>query len=230
MFRKQILTILAAVMLFAAANVQAVNKAFTESGQIVDGEVWDEVWIYGNDTVVDMLGGSVLDHISSYDFSTLNMTGGDSLGVYAFDNSIANISSGILYSIGAQDYATVNFSSNAETKGIGAQSFGTVNVTGGAVEHVGASESGTVNLYGGIITDYLGASDFAIVNIYGYGFHYDTLAGNLDGGQLTGFWLDETTFTIDLYGIETYSHINLIPEPNSLLLLLFGSFLLRRNR
>lgn len=227
---KRALFIVLAVV-FATVKVYALeDKIFTSSGQILPGEEWENVYIYNDDTIVDMLGGTVLDYIATYDSSNLNVTGGDVMGIYAFDNSVATVSGGGLWGIHALDYATVNFSGNAETKGLGAESFGTVNMIGGIVEHIGASESGKVNLYGGTVTDFLGASDFAIVNIYGYDFTYDPMGGDLDGGQLTGFWLDSTPFTIDLYGVETYSHINLIPEPGSLILFLIGSLFLRRRR
>ncbi len=101
---------------------------------------------------------------------------------------------------------------------------------GGTAEYLGAIDSGTVNIYGGLITESLGAWNDAVVNIYGYDFNYDPMGGSRDGGQLTGFWLDSTAFIIDLYGTDTYSHINLIPEPCSLLLLALGCLFLKRKK
>ncbi len=57
------------------AQAQAADKTFTESGEIVDGEEWWEVYIYNDDTIVGMSGG-VADFIHVFDSSTLNVTGG----------------------------------------------------------------------------------------------------------------------------------------------------------
>ena len=73
-------------------------------------------------------------------------------------------------------------------------------------------------------------------NIYGYGFQYNPLTGDYGGGQLTGFWMDDTPFSIDLWYssypgapiIDTYAHIVLIPEPATLLLLGSGGLFLRK--
>ena len=114
----------------------------------------------------------------------------------------------------------------------------TVDMFGGNVGLIEAWNYSTVNLYGGIISDYLLAygDDSLTVNIYGYGFEYDPLAGDYRGGQLTGFWLDDTPFSIDLYYddtpggaiIDTYPHIVLIPEPTTILLLTLGGLILKK--
>jgi hypothetical protein len=109
----------------------------------------------------------------------------------------------------------------------------TVDMFGGNVGLIEAWNYSTVNLYGGIISDYLLAT--STVNIYGYGFDYDPIAGNDRGGQLTGFWVDDTPFSIDLYYlkapgapfIDTWSHITLIPEPTTILLLGLGAINIR---
>lgn len=228
MFRKKLLKILA-VVLFAGNGLYAVpNKIFTSSGYIFPGEVWNTVSIYNDDTVVTMLGG-MSDFISTYDRSTLNAIYGQA-GVGAFDYSVINIYGGTHWEVFASGHGTVNFSSDSVSEGLGASGFGTANMFGGAVEHVGVNDSGTVNLYGGIITDFLGASRLSTVNIYGYGFNYDPLGGAYDGGRVTGFWFDNTSFSIDLYGGETYSHINLIPEPTTFVLLVIGGMLLRKRK
>jgi len=229
--KTKLLLFIAVIVLLTGGQAHAVpDKTFTSSGQILPGEEWDEVFIYGDDTVVNMLGGTVLDYIATYDASNLNVTGGDVKGIYAFDNSVATVSGGELWGIHALDYATVNFSGNSETPHLRAGNSGTLNMLSGTVRSVGVGGTSITNLYSGNITDWLGAGDFSTVNIYGYDFTYDPMGGDLDGGQLTGFWLDSTPFTIDLYGVETYSHINLIPEPGSLILFLIGSLFLRRRR
>jgi hypothetical protein len=228
--RGEIALIIAFVAVCAASEVLAVgDKAFTSSGQILPGEEWNIVSVYNDDTVVDMLGGLV-DGMGTYDASTLNITGGFVSTLDALEYSSANISGGYVYGSHARGYSTVNFFETAGGLSLSARDFATVNMTGGTSEYVRAGESGTLNLYAGLVTDSLDGWGSAIINIYGYGFNYDPSGGNRDGGQLTGFWLDDTPFTIDLYDPDTYSHINLVPEPSSLALLALGSLLLRRRR
>jgi hypothetical protein len=225
------LLIIVAVILFTASGLYAgpTDKIFTSSGQILTGEEWANVFVYNDTTVVDMNGGLV-DSIGTYNASMVNVTGGLVSTLDAHELSIANISGGYVYGAHAGDHAVVNFSGDAIAVRLGAGSdFGTVNMSGGFTQYVGAGDSGTINLYGGVITKSLGAVDSAIVNIYSYG-NYDPTAGNYDGGQLIGSWLDDTPFTIDLNGSETFSHINLIPEPGSLILLATGSMFLKRKR
>jgi len=216
--RKQILTILAAVMFLGVCPVQAADKTFNESGQILEGEEWNAVEIYNDDTVVDMLGGFV-DYMQTFDESTMNVNGGELWTLDGWESSIANIYGGNVYSISVWDYAEANLYEGIYfTTIIARGQAGTVNMNGGNVKRIGSIESGLINLKGGSVLEYLGASDSAIVNIYGYDFSYNPNAGNWDGGQLTGFWLDGIPFTTDLYDQGTYQHINLVPEPTSLIL------------
>jgi len=158
------------------------------------------------------------------------MTGGDVTGIYAFDNSVASVSGGELRGIHALDYATVNFSGNAKTKGLGARSFGTVNMIGGIVEGAGVINSAVFNLYGGEITDGINAADSSFINVYGYNLVKTNTGGFYNCGYVSGFWLDDSAFTIGFSTLETYSHVNLIPEPATFMLLTLGALFLRRKK
>jgi len=218
MFRKKILTILTAVILLGASEAWATSIAFYEDGVIQEGDEYVSVGVF-NDATVDMSGGIVTSQLTAY------------------DSSLVNISGGSLEAIISTDTSTVNLSGAMQIGGLGVRSSGTVDMFGGNVGLIEAWNYSTVNLHGGTISNYLLAygDDSLTVNIYGYGFDYDLLAGNYRGGQLTGFWVDDTPFNIDLYYddtpggpiIDTYSHITLIPEPTTILLLSLGCLLLR---
>jgi hypothetical protein len=220
--------IMTGVVLLAACSAQAVltDKTFTSSGQILPGEEWSNVYIYNDDTVVDVLGGFA-DYISTYDGSTLNVFDGQA-EVGAFDYSSINISGGELSGVQAMDDATIYFSNGATSGWLDIYASGTINVTGGSSDFLRAGGSGTFNLYGGYVGDFLSAWDVSVVNVYGYGFSYDPLGGAREGGQLTGMWLNDTPFSIDLYDAQTYEHINLIPEPSCLALLAVGALFAKR--
>jgi hypothetical protein len=179
--------------------------------------------------IVDMSGGLV-DQVQTYDYSMLNVTGGDIYSLYTWNYSVANISDGSIYGVSVWDYATANLSGDGNVISLGAGVLGIINMMGGTTEYLRAGDFSVVNMFGGTVNIYLNAWDSATVNIYGYGFDYDPSAGNWNGGQLTGFWLDDTPFIIDLAGSGTYSHINLVPEPGSLILFALGALLVRRKK
>jgi hypothetical protein len=221
--KTRIRVIMAGVVLLAAWPAQGVleDKIFTSSGQILPGEEWNSVYVYNDDTVVDMLGGFV-EGLATYDGSTVNVTAGSINGLNAHQFSTANVSGGTVLTLAAYDSGTVKLFPSGTVFSLDAAGAGTAYMSGGITEYARTGDSSTLNLYGGTVTNYLNAWDSATVNIYGYGFTFDPTAGAWNGGQLTGFWLDATPLTIDLYGTETYSHINLIPEPCTILLVALG--------
>ncbi len=226
------ITILVLVMFLPVSQVQAIDVDFYSDATIQDGDLYDLVRLYDtppDQTTVDMTGGSV-HNLWLYDSSIINITDGEIRTLETFNTSTANISGVSIYGVSAWDYTTVNLSVTGNVTSLYARVSGTINMMGGIAEYLGAIDSSTINIYGGLITESLGAWNDAVANIYGYDFNYDPMGGSRDGGQLTGFWLDSSAFVIDLYGTETYSHINLIPEPCSLLLLALGYLFLRRKK
>jgi len=230
MIGKKITTILS-VVLFAGNGLYAVpvDKIFTSSGQILPGEEWENVFIHNDGTIVDMIGGDV-DGIATYDASMVNVTGGHVNTLDALEFSTVNISGGYVYGLFGKNQSIVTFSGLAAGRTFGVEDWAILTITGGVLDYLGAMEQGTLNIRGGVVSDSLGAWDSANVNIYGYGFTYDPSGGSADGGQLRGFYLNGSSFILDLYGAQTYTHINLVPEPATLLLLGFGIFVLRQKR
>lgn len=228
--KAKLFTIILAVILFTASGLYAVpDKIFTSSGQILPGEEWENVYIYNDETLVNMTGGLV-DSIGTYDASMVNVTDGSVNTLDALEFSIANISGGYVHGASAWDHAVINFSGDAGAVSFGSREFGTVNMIGGTTNYIGAIDSGILNLYGGSITNSLSCDDSAIVNIFGYDLVKTSSGGQYGYGQVYGIWFDDTPFIIDLNGSATYSHINLIPEPSSLIMLMFGSLFLKRRR
>jgi len=229
---KKSMMLVAVVMLLLTFEVQAIDVDFYSDATIQDGDLYDLVRLYDtppDHTTVDMTGGFV-HNLWSYDSSIINMTDGEILTLETRSTSNANISGGNVRSVFTWDHTTTNLYNGGSVFSLGAGVSGTINMMGGNTEYLRAGDFSIVNLFGGTVNIYLNAWDSAIVNIYGYGFDYDPISGNWNGGQLMGFWLDDTPFIIDLAGSGTYSHINLIPEPGSLILCALGALLVRRKK
>jgi hypothetical protein len=209
------LVCLICMLFLSPALCRATIVAFYTDGVIKDGDEYVSVGVYDN-AIVNMTGGIVTFQLTSY------------------ESSVVNISGGILNAIVCRDESTLSLYGNMEAVGVSVSGSGTMNMYSGTIDSLKISSLKEVYLYGGEINDYLRAT--SMVNIYGHDFQYNPLAGDYRGGQLTGFWLDDTPLSIDLYYddtpggpiIDTYPHIVLIPEPSTILLLGLGVLLQRR--
>ncbi len=227
-----IITIGLVVLLVGGSASAVENKDFYSDGNIMTGEQWNIVSIYDtppDHTTVNMLGGLV-DVLKPYNASTFNMTFGEIYTLSAWEFSTVNVSGGSLSHIFAEEYSIINFSNQARGVGIGVNGSATMNMIGGTVDSLGALDNGIINIHGGFISNSLGAGENAVVNVFGYDLTKTPSGGNYGYGQVYGFFMDDSAFTIDLYNAPTYSHINLIPEPATFLLLALGGIFLRKQQ
>jgi hypothetical protein len=166
------LAILAGVMLFGVSSVKGV--VWTEGyHQINPGDVYGEVDIY-NDVTLDIFGGDTA-RLAAFDTTYTNWYDGEMNTLWARDDSI-------------------------------------------------------VNIYGGTL-DTLAASENSLVNLCAYDIVITHTGGFWDDGQVTGkYYVGDIPFIFDLWGQNTYLHINIIPEPSTLLLLSLGSIILIKRK
>ena len=235
----KILIVCAVAVFSAASQLQAAeNKDFYSNGQILAGEQWNVVSVYDtspNHTTVDMLGGTI-DSLGTYDQSSLNIYDGHINGAGAGDYSTINVFGGSMtlggIGLGGIGHGTINIYDNANILGCFMQEHSIVNMTGGTTKYLSANDFGVINLSGGLVTDSLYADDSAVINIFGYNLTKTPYGGHYNVGQVSGFWADGVPFEIDLWDSKTgtYSHINLIPEPMTFLLIGFGSLFVRKRR
>jgi len=135
--------------------------------------------------------------------------------VWVINNAILDVIGGEIAHLGTRDFATVNLYS-------------------GAVDWLWTGEWGVdrsvVNAYGGDIS-WLAAYKDTVVNLYAYDVQFHPTGGGEWG---TAKWIEgiyysnNEPFTLLLYNDEAYSHVNIIPEPATLLFVGFGGILLRK--
>ncbi|RKY11554.1 MAG: hypothetical protein DRP65_03905 [Planctomycetota bacterium] len=166
--------------------------------------------------------GDVFGVLSLYDYDTLLMTGGT-----GHDLGLGGWSTGTI-----EDTDPLNI---AETEGgiweMSVAAYSELTINGGEFYEIVGGQYSTINLHGGDIFGSLMVEHTTTwVNIFGYGFNNDPFPGS----PLTGFWADDTPFSINLVdsAISTYDQLifHEIPEPATLLLFGLGGLLLRKKR
>lgn len=173
MLRKEIVTILVAVMLFVVCPVKADTVWTSGHYEIFNGDVYGEVEIY-NDVTLDIFGGDIY-RLAAYDTTFTNWYDGEMYMLWTYDDSIINIYGGELHTLWSMGNSLVNIC----------------------------------------------AYDVTITDTGGY----------WDLGQVIGtYFSNDTDFVFNLWSQDTSSHINIVPEPTTLLLLSLGGLFLRRSK
>ena len=107
----------------------------------------------------------------------------------------------------------------------------TTNIYGGSITYdLYTSEDSITNIYL-VDLEILTSSHNSIVNFYAYDVDFYSTGGISDDGYMTGkFYQDDTSFLINFKNTETVSHVNIVPEPSTLLLLSLGGLFLRKRK
>lgn len=216
-----------------AAGVRAASTEwFYSDGSIGTGEYWSSAYIYDtppNHTTVNMTGGEV-DSMLTFNASIFNMTGGTMYHLYSYESSTVNLSGNdhsAPLAISASDNSIINFGGTAKCADVDVWNAATINITGGAIQDLSAYNSGVINIYAGDIFD-VWARDNTTVNIFGHNLIKTSTGGPLGWGYVQGIYNNQSSFNIFFSNSDAYSHVNLIPEPITILLLSAGGLIFRK--
>ena len=164
-------------------------------------------------------------------YNTYDDSDGYNFEVWVINNASLDVTGGEMYKLGLSHYSTVNIVDGANievVESLFTDASNTVRIYGGNVDKLWIGNNSSIaHIYGSNISE-LQVSGTATINLYAYDLTHTTTGGYLGYGQLMGtYYSDNSEFTFDL-GWDAYSHINIVPEPATLLLFTFGAVLLKR--
>jgi hypothetical protein len=176
MVTKEILTILAVIMLLGVCPVRA-DLVFDSGYNVFDDSYpyYNEVWVI-NDAHLDVLGGAI-GKLELMNYATSNIYNGDIEWLFIQGNTVVNI-----------------------------------HAAGDTLEMFAAGNE-------------------SLAYLYAYDVTYHSPGGLKNDGWIEGIYIsNDTPFSFSFYNDVSYSHINIVPEPNTLLFFGLGFLALRRKR
>lgn len=164
----------------------------------------DTVWTEGHHEIND---GDVYGEIWIYNDCTLDIFGGDITQLYSFDIVLTNWYDGQIKTLVSRENSIINI-------------YGGISLNG-----IGADGNGLFNLYSSFSIPGISLHENSVLNLYAYDVIHHPTGGQWNDGCIEGYYIiDDTYFSIDIAG-DSFSHINIIPEPTTILLLGLGSLI-----
>jgi len=215
------------------------NSTLTLDDQSVQitGAGVKEILAYGDsyveviDTLPLQAGIGGVRMLNLYGRSEALVKGGEFDGFLAHDGSALNMYGGSMVDAGFRDASTV-FVSGGRLSGVSFHETAAFQFAGGHLRWLNICDEATAVFSGGSIETIVSRQHSDLTKHIT--FVCDVKSVQRAGGILSGNWLDGSAFSIaleDRPGFDsTYSNIQFIPEPTTLLLFGLGTILLRRRR
>ena len=167
----------------------------------------DTVWLSGHHEIFE---DDIFGEIWMYNDATADMFGGDVFKLETF-----NISSFDMYG-GEMDLLTTHDDSIISI------------YDGEIMGRLDTFDDSIINVFSGSLVG-LGAVNNSLINIYAYDVvHHPTGGSNYNGWVEGKYLANDLYFSFSLLQQDSFSHINVVPEPCSVLLLGIGSLILKK--
>jgi len=107
--------------------------------------------------------------------------------------------------------------------------YATANIYDGDIKWLFTQDNTVVNIHAaGDALEMFAARNDSLVYLYAYDVTYHPTGGLKNDGWIEGIYIsNDRPFSFSFYTDATYSHINIVPEPTTFLLLGIGGLLLR---
>ncbi len=185
--------------------------------------IWDSghrEYSEGNETWVYM-----------YNDASVDVTGGWISELRLYNNTLAAVNGGSLGAILSYDQSKLEFTGESNASLIKAFNSSEINIDGGNIHSMETVDNSTANVYSGSFTN-IEAENLSLIKLFVEDdYNIDYSGGDFSSGLISGTWLKTgTDFSFSVVDSETLNHIQFVPEPSTLLLLLLGLGGLRKNR
>ncbi len=173
----------------------------------------DETWVY------------------MYNDTTASITGGWISELRIYNNTLAVVNGGSLGAILSYDQSKLEFTGESHASLIKAFNSSEVNIDGGNIHSMESVDNSTANVYSGSFTN-VEAEHLSLIKLFVEDdYNIDYSGGDFSSGLISGTWLKTGTgFSFSVVDSETLSHIQFVPEPSTLLLILLCLGVLRKKR
>jgi len=110
---------------------------------------------------------------------------------------------------------------------LGLMHYATANIYGAEIELLSLKDNTIANIYDGSL-DVLQAYDNSLVYLYAYNVTFHPLDGYEKSWVEGTYYINDKPFELRVWHKEHYSHVTIVPEPNSLIFISLGFLFLRR--
>jgi len=147
--------------------------------------------------------------------------------VWVINDAVLDVLGGAMWKLELSDFATANIH-GGDIDLLALNHNTIVNIYSGYIDLSSIQDSAVVNIHGGTL-DYFAAAESSLAYLYAYDVTYHPTGGLENEGWIEGkYYLSDAPFSFSFYNDFSYSHVNIVPEPTTFLLLGIGGLLLRK--
>jgi hypothetical protein len=146
--------------------------------------------------------------------------------VWVTNDAHLDVLGGSMWKLELTNLATSNiYSGDIELLTLNHNTF--VNIYSSDVNFLAIQDYTVVNIHGGTL-NYFAAVESSLAYLYAYDVNYHSSGGLGGEGWIEGKYIsNDTPFSFSFYNDVSYSHINIVPEPTTLLLMGLGAIIVR---
>jgi hypothetical protein len=169
------------------------------------------------------------DVIFDSGYNTYDESYGYNYEVWVINDAHLDVLGGSMWKLELMNYATANiYSGDIDLLALNHNTF--ANIYSSDMNFLAIQDSTVVNIHGGIL-NYFAAAESSLAYLYAYDVTYHPTGGLSGEGWIEGIYIsNDIPFSFSFYNDVSYPHINIIPEPSTLILFGLCFLVLRRKK